>query len=790
MAAYIVNGEIDRSALINRLKTLSELRKSTVSDWAEHRTEKDEIYYYNSKTQASSWEKPVELQTLVESLLAELPWKEYTTDDGRVYFHNPDTDETKWDSPPIMAELRGLVEEFEFTQNTNGHADEALEDSAEVGQDSSVTDDGAMQSESPSSGAPITPQQVEHITPSKITINLAMNQKKEEEPEIIEEPQFDVFSVADINAIDKKEAAEAFRKFLEERNVPSNVNWENCVKLIQSDKRFDVWKKFTDRKQTFNHYKILKQKLEKEDQRKRQEKAREAFEKMLAATDLISFETAYKEADKIFSADKIWRAIPERERENLYEDVMVVLEKRDREQAEKDRETNMDKLVDILYNVPDITYRTTWGECQKLLAESEVFMSDPIIKKISKLDALRVFKDHIVKLEKEHEEEVKVEKRQRKRAHRKNREMYLVMLDELRKQGDINCLSKWKTVFPQMRNDVCFLNLLEQNGSNALDLFKLFVKDLQNRYQDDLDTIVSILKEQQHVVRPATEFVDFIRVIQKDDRGAAIDKGNIKMAYDSLRATAIQEDKGREDEVKKAQERETKKKKALEDNFSAMLKDSKIAFSPNDKWLSVKDNFASKNAYLAVRDEEDRIRFFHAYLSKLNGKEKESSKSPKKKTSKKDSEKREKLDKTEKEPRSDKKEKEKNNDTSKSRSSSSKNKSPSKPIPVEMTSSKKRAASPSSPVSDEEPETTKKCPKKKKRHHRSPDVSKDSSKRKDDRKSDKHSKKERRENGGPSKRKTVEKTVEKQAEQLAEALTEDELEKQRVALMKQLGLID
>lgn len=139
---------------------------------------------------------------------------------------------------------------------------------------------------------------------------------------------------------------------------------------------------------------------------------------------------------------------------------MVVLEKRDREQAEKDRETNMDKLVDILYNVPDITYRTTWGECQKLLAESEVFMSDPIIKKISKLDALRVFKDHIVKLEKEHEEEVKVEKRQRKRAHRKNREMYLVMLDELRKQGDINSLSKWKTVFPQMRNDVRFLNLL------------------------------------------------------------------------------------------------------------------------------------------------------------------------------------------------------------------------------------------------------------------------------------------------------------------------------------------
>ena len=180
----------------------------------------------------------------------------------------------------------------------------------------------------------------------------------------------------------------------------------------------------------------------------------------MAATDLISFETAYKEADKIFAADKIWRAIPEREREMLYEDVMIVLEKRDREQAEKDRETNMDKLVDVLYNVPEITYRTTWSECQKLLAESDIFMSDPIIKKISKLDALRVFKDHIVKLEKEHEEENKTEKRQRKRAHRKSREAYLNMLEDLHKQNDIGSTSKWKTVFPQMRNDVRFLNLL------------------------------------------------------------------------------------------------------------------------------------------------------------------------------------------------------------------------------------------------------------------------------------------------------------------------------------------
>jgi FF domain len=80
-----------------------------------------------------------------------------------------------------------------------------------------------------------------------------------EDSPVPEEKTLDVFAIRDINAIDKKDAAEAFRKFLDEKNVPSNINWENCVKIIQSDKRFDVWKKFSDRKQAFNQYKIQKQ---------------------------------------------------------------------------------------------------------------------------------------------------------------------------------------------------------------------------------------------------------------------------------------------------------------------------------------------------------------------------------------------------------------------------------------------------------------------------------------------------------------------------------------------------
>lgn len=148
------------------------------------------------------------------------------------------------------------------------------------------------------------------------------------------------------------------------------------------------------------------------------------------------------------------------------------------------------------------------------------------------------------------------------------------------------------------------LCLQEQFGSNALDLFKLYVKELQNRYSTDLETVLAILKDQQLTITSSTEFSDFLRVLHKDDRCLGIDRGNIKMSFDSLRATAIQEDKGREEELRRVQEKEARHRDSLEEAFMQMLRDSKIPFAPQDKWLSVHDKFATKSAYLAIRDEE------------------------------------------------------------------------------------------------------------------------------------------------------------------------------------------
>ena len=50
---------------------------AAASEWVEHTTAQGRIYYYNSRTEASVWEKPESLMTPGEKHLAKCPWKSH-----------------------------------------------------------------------------------------------------------------------------------------------------------------------------------------------------------------------------------------------------------------------------------------------------------------------------------------------------------------------------------------------------------------------------------------------------------------------------------------------------------------------------------------------------------------------------------------------------------------------------------------------------------------------------------------------------------------------------------------
>ncbi|ODQ64702.1 hypothetical protein NADFUDRAFT_43006 [Nadsonia fulvescens var. elongata DSM 6958] len=74
------------------------------------------IYYYNSETRESSWEKPEELFTPTERALAKTDWKEYVAEGGRQYWYNTVTQVSVWEIPQ---EVQTLVENSDPTNIEN-----------------------------------------------------------------------------------------------------------------------------------------------------------------------------------------------------------------------------------------------------------------------------------------------------------------------------------------------------------------------------------------------------------------------------------------------------------------------------------------------------------------------------------------------------------------------------------------------------------------------------------------------------------------------------------------------
>ena len=248
--------------------------------WTEHKAPDGRTYFYNATTRQSSWEKPDALKTSAELELSKCPWKEYTSDAGKIYFHNVETKESVWTIPPELAELKEKLKQDggdksapssdatkKDEKDANGSSAEepAKPDVAKAVADKSALDAAMAATLASMGGGP----------PKESSVG----DKDTNEPRV-------VFK-------DKREAMEAFKVLLTERNVPSTANWEAALKLINKDPRWEYLCKLTEKKQVFNAYKIQRQKDEKEEARLKAKKSKEDLEDFLMNNDRITSTMKY-----------------------------------------------------------------------------------------------------------------------------------------------------------------------------------------------------------------------------------------------------------------------------------------------------------------------------------------------------------------------------------------------------------------------------------------------------------------------------------------------------------------
>ncbi|XP_034641854.1 pre-mRNA-processing factor 40 homolog A isoform X2 [Trachemys scripta elegans] len=655
------------------------------SMWTEHKSPDGRTYYYNTETKQSTWEKPDDLKTPAEQLLSKCPWKEYKSDSGKPYYYNSQTKESRWAKPKELEDLEAMIkaeenskpEESTPTSSAPAVATEitdtvtaaaATTTTSEVETAVATTAATAIPAvtaapeaeastvaavvENESTVTTTAEEQVQQTTTTTTTATAAattiatpvvQEQNAEAVTNTVEETSKQEASVdvapkkeeEDTQPVKKtytwntkEEAKQAFKELLKEKRVPSNASWEQAMKMIINDPRYSALAKLSEKKQAFNAYKVQTEKEEKEEARSKYKEAKESFQRFLENHEKMTSTTRYKKAEQMFGEMEVWNAISERDRLEIYEDVLFFLSKKEKEQAKQLRKRNWEALKNILDNMANVTYSTTWSEAQQYLMDNPTFAEDEELQNMDKEDALICFEEHIRALEKEEEEEKQKSLLRERRRQRKNRESFQLFLDELHEHGQLHSMSSWMELYPTISSDIRFTNMLGQPGkttsssnnvesdtvfslgSTALDLFKFYVEDLKARYHDEKKIIKDILKDKGFLVEVNTTFEDFVTVISSTKRATTLDAGNIKLAFNSLLEKAEAREREREKE-------EARKMKRKESAFKSMLKQATPPIELDAVWEDIRDRFVKEPAFEDITLESERKRIFKDFIHVL-----------------------------------------------------------------------------------------------------------------------------------------------------------------------------
>lgn len=224
----------------------------------------------------------------------------------------------------------------------------------------------------------------------------------------------------------REKAKQAFKELLRDKAVPSNASWEQAMKMVVTDPRYSALPKLSEKKQAFNAYKAQREKEEKEEARLRAKEAKQTLQRFLEQHERMSSSTRYRRAEQTFGDLEVWAVVPERDRKEVYDDVLFFLAKKEKEQAKQLRRRNIQALKSILDGMSSVNFQTTWSQAQQYLMDNPSFAQDQQLQNMDKEDALICFEEHIRALEREEEEERERARLRERRQQRKNREAFQV----------------------------------------------------------------------------------------------------------------------------------------------------------------------------------------------------------------------------------------------------------------------------------------------------------------------------------------------------------------------------
>ncbi|XP_057527372.1 pre-mRNA-processing protein 40A-like isoform X1 [Amaranthus tricolor] len=635
------------------------------SDWIEH-TKNGRRFYYNKKTKRSTWEKPFELMTPIERADATTDWKEFSGPDGRKYFYNKVTKQSKWLIPEELKLAREHAEktsimldvapvsasQSHFTTPSTAeiksltpvaHSSPAIVTPvAGVGSSLSVSSPGTDTGTGPSVAEPLAAvdagsdnpgtahghaasadaaplpinhnsadsteeavkslqtvlgQEVELQEDDKSTGNAGKTNDTAPEEKAIE-PEPPTYS-------SKQEAKDAFKALLDSVNVESDWTWEQAMRLIINDKRYAALRSLGERKQAFNEYLSQKKKQEAEERRAKNRKAREDFKKMLEESSELTSSTRWGKVVNMFGNDERFEAIERvRDREDIYEEFVADLEKKERAKAEEERQHNMFEYRKFLESCDFIKATSQWRRVKDRLE------GDQRCSRLDKMDQLKIFQEYVCDLEKEEEEQHRIQKEETRKAERRNRDEFRKLMEGHVSDGILTAKTLWREYHAKIKDIPAYVAVSSNSsGSTPKELFEDVAEELKKQYEEDRTRIKDAVKSEKVILSSTWTLEEFKAAIANELSSPEVSENNLKQVFEELL-----------ERVREKEEKEAKKQKRLGDEFFNILCSLKD-ITVDSKWEDCLPLFEDKEEFRAIGDEAFAWKIFEEYLDQLKEKE-------------------------------------------------------------------------------------------------------------------------------------------------------------------------
>ena len=182
----------------------------------------------------------------------------------------------------------------------------------------------------------------------------------------------------------EEEKIECFKNSLiEELGVSATWRWEDVKRNLSGMPKAELLKSMKDRKRAFDELITHLKTRDRQESRQKRQIIKDKFIQMLSEAKWLKTSSTFFEASKLFLTDSRYQNLDERDREDIFQDYLDELEKKEKEQIRNNEKARVEELLKF-YEEQKVGVETTWEEVCKLIDAGDF----PVWKASPQIDRL------------------------------------------------------------------------------------------------------------------------------------------------------------------------------------------------------------------------------------------------------------------------------------------------------------------------------------------------------------------------------------------------------------------